>query len=87
MPGTITCTISGITQQVTVLFKDGNQDIYTVEGVTHVEQGIYYDNSQIATLVVDNVQADKTYTCVVTSGEYPSSGGQATEVAIKMFGM
>ena len=87
MPGTITCAISGITQQVTVVFKDGDQDIYTEAGVTYVEQGIYFDNSQIATLVVDNVQADKTYTCVVTSGEYPSSGDQETEVAIKMFGM
>ena len=86
--GTVTCVISGITEQVTVVFSDGSDDISTVTEVTTVDQGSYASdtNTQTATLVVNNVQADASYTCTVTSGQYSDSAGHATVVSIKMFG-
>ena len=86
--GTLACVISGITEQVTVVFSDGSDDIATVTDVTTVDEGSYASdtNTQTATLVVNNVQADASYTCTVTSGQYPDSDGQETVVSIKLFG-
>ena len=85
--GTVTCVISGITEQVTVVFSDGSDDIATVTDVTTVDEGSYASDTQTATLVVHDVQADGSYTCTVTSGQYSDSAGHATVVSIKMFGM
>ena len=86
--GNVTCVISGITEQVTVVFSDGSDDIATETDVTTVDQGSYASdtNTQTATLVVHDVQDDGSYTCTVTSGQYSDSAGHETVVSIKMFG-
>ena len=83
------CEISGITEAVTVVFNDGTKDLETESGVRLVETGTPLGvgaTKQTAKLTLYNVQEDATFTCKVTSGEYPDSGVQTAEVALTMFG-
>ena len=83
---TLTCAISGLTKEVTVVFTSGGEEILTEGGVTTVDHGTYGGNAQTATLVVYNVTYDALYTCVVTSTLYPSSDSYEAEILVKMFG-
>ena len=67
-------------KKATVTWKNGDQVIAgTVEGT------LQQDKIQTSTLTVASPQDDEVYTCVVTSGQYPSSGPSETTVKLNTF--
>ena len=71
---------------MTLAFSDGTKTLTTEANVVTVEPGSYADNKQIGKLTIFNVQDSATYTCLVTSGEFPDSGAMATTVDLGVFG-
>lgn len=84
-PGTLSCGISDITKQVTVVWKEGNTVITSQLNVYTVDAGTINGDKQTSTLKVHNVQEDRTFSCSVTSGEYTDSGTFETDAKIMMF--
>ena len=80
---TISCIITGLTQLATVTWHD-NSDTELSSNT-----GILSDDEQVTTLFVDstNVTSDAVYTCRVTSGQFPTSASQDTEVQLNVYGM
>lgn len=83
---TVSCEISQITTKVSVAWKDGDTPIITEDDKYEVVEGDLNTDKQTSTLKVFNVQSDRTFTCIVTSGEYPISGPFDGLAKIKMFG-
>ena len=85
----VTCEISDITQAVTVVFNDGTDDLASEANVRLIETGapLAADaTTQTAKMTLYSVQDDATFTCKVTSGEYPLSGVQSEEVKVSVSG-
>ena len=87
---TISCVISGITQQLdTVVWRKDGTDVTTTTtgGNYFVSPGTYGSNSQITTLSVKAAAntADSTYTCAITSNEWLVTN-QQTNVILNVFG-
>lgn len=86
---TISCVISGITQQLNdVKWTKNSVDVTTLQDSANyvVVTGTYGSNSQTTTLTVDataNV-ADTVYNCVITSNEH-SVFDRATAVTLSVF--
>jgi hypothetical protein len=83
------CEISDITKAVTVVFNDGTKNLVSESNVRLIETGAPLSQGatkQTAKMTLYNVQTDATFTCKVTSGEFPESGEQTAEVAVSMFG-
>ena len=78
---TLSCVITGLTVQATITWHDS-----TGEELTSTPGNISNDE-QITTLVVSSaaVTSDAVYTCRVTSGEYPDSDPQDTEVQLNVY--
>ena len=83
---TISCVIEGITSQVEVEWVgpgvNGEDNNYTPKS------GTLDNNSQTASLDVKGaaVTKDKTFTCRVTSSQFPSSPPSDTEVQLNVYG-
>ena len=78
---TLSCVISGLTEAATVTWHDS-----TGEELTSTP-GTLSGDEQTTELVVssDAVTSDAVYTCRVTSGEYPDSDPQDTEVNLNVY--
>ena len=86
---TISCVITGITQQLdAVVWRKSGTDVTTLSGSNYVvSAGSYGFNSQTTTLTVNAAAntADSTYTCDITSNEYQEINKE-TSVALNVFG-
>ena len=86
---TVSCVISGITQQLnTVVWKKAGTDVTSLSGSNYVvSAGSYSSNSQTTTLTVKAAvnTADSTYTCAITSNEWLVSNRETT-VVLNVFG-
>ena len=82
-PATITCTITNIASPngVRVTWKDGEQTI-----TDNVDTSSVSGKQQVSKLTVQSPQTDKSYTCVVSSTEYPESEPFAKNVNLKVLG-
>ena len=90
--GTLTCTVSGLTEQATIEWKSspGGSAIIS-DDTNYVIGGTGFDslsNSQQSTLTVKAVSttADKTFYCAVTSTEWNLTD-EETPVVLNVFGM
>ena len=85
---TISCVISGITQQLdAVVWRKSGTDVTTLSGSNYVvSAGTYGSNSQTTTLTVKAAAntADSTYTCAITSDEWLQSNKEST-VTLNVF--
>ena len=86
---TISCIISGITQQLdSVVWRKDGTDVTTLPGSNYVlSPGTYDSNSQTTTLTVKAAAntADTIYSCGVTSNEFDVIN-QETPVSLEVFG-
>ena len=86
---TVSCVISGITQQLdAVVWRKSGTDVTTLSGSNYVvSAGTYGSNSQTTTLTVKAAAntADSTYTCLITSNEWLVTNRQ-TNVLLDVFG-
>ena len=87
---TISCTITGITQQLNaVVWTKAGTDVtlLTEDNSYVVSAGTYGSNSQTTTLTVKAAvnTADSTFVCVVTSNEWLITERQ-TNVILNVFG-
>ena len=76
----ISCKITGLDAKATVVWKK----------VTEIQQGsqegvLSDDGSQTSVLTVGSPQNDEVYTCVVTSGKYPTSTESVTTVSLNVY--
>ena len=86
---TVSCIISGITQQLNAVLwtKDGTDVTTLSEDNSYVvSAGTYGSNSQTTTLTVKAAvnTADSTFTCVITSNEWLVSNRE-TNVVLNVF--
>ena len=86
---TVSCIISGITQQLdTVVWTKDGTDVTTLseDNSYVVSAGTYGSNAQTTTLTVKAAvnTADSTYTCVITSNEWLVSNRE-TNVVLNVF--
>ena len=85
---TLTCKISGISEQQTISWSG----LDSVSSSDYTASGGTYDtasNTQTGTLTLESaaVTADATYTCTVTSINYPESDPKAVDVFLNVYGM
>ena len=84
---TLTCKISGISEKHTISWSgldSVSPSDYTTFGGTYEAAS----NTQTGTLSLESaaVTADATYTCTVTSINYPESDPKAVDVFLKVYG-
>jgi hypothetical protein len=81
----ISCIITGLTQAATVSWYDSTG--LQLTSTTTTTRNHNHNEEQITTLEVasDAVTSDAVYTCEVTSGEYPDSDPQDTEVNLNVY--
>ena len=86
---TVSCVISGITQQLdAVVWRKDGTDVTSLSGSNYVvSAGTYGSNSQATTLTVKAAAnlADSTYTCFIASSEWLVTNRQ-TNVILNVFG-
>ena len=76
----LSCKITGLDAKATVVWKKGSEiQQGSQEGV------LSGDGSQNSTLTVGSPQNDDVYTCVVTSGQYPTSTHSETTVSLNVY--
>ena len=81
---TISCKVTGLTQAVNIVWTGLPQG---ETGYTK-SAGTFHTDTQTATLTVASAQVteDKTYTCIVTSIQYPTSKLESKDVDLKVYG-
>lgn len=84
---TLSCVITGAASKVKVKWLSGTAELESNDNFTPTE-GTYSDGKQTSTLTVkgSQVSTDTTYTCRVTSGEYPNSGYRDKTVNLNVYG-
>ena len=76
---TLLCKITGLTAKATVIWNLDSAQQGGQEG------NLADDGSQTSTLTVADPQQDTEYTCMVTSGQYPTSTPSITTVALNVY--
>ena len=83
---TLSCVISGITEQVDVVWLPSTDTSFTSNSGTFDDD----QNTQTATLSVtadaDMVSADKTFTCRVHSTQFSGSPSSDTKIQLNVYG-
>ncbi|XP_063691277.1 uncharacterized protein LOC134823673 [Bolinopsis microptera] len=82
---TISCVIEGITSQVKVEWLESSEEIIVADSNYTPNPGTIENNSQTATLEVTGAAEETTFTCRVTSGQFPSSPSSDTEVQLNVY--
>ena len=86
---TISCVIEGITSQVEVEWLKSSEDIIEIADPNYTPRSVTLNGDrQTATLEVKGaaVTKDKTFTCRVTSSQFPDSPPSDTEVQLNVYG-
>ena len=81
----ISCTVSGITGSVTVVWKNEGTILLTNDKVI-TTAGTFSSNSQTHTLEILSSDTDTTYTCEVTSVDYPKEAEKEKNINVFVFG-
>ena len=81
----ISCTVSGITRSVTVVWKKEGTILQTNDKVI-TTAGTFSSNSQTHTLEILSSDTDTTYTCEVTSVDYPKEAEKEKNINVFVFG-
>ena len=77
----ISCVVTGISRDISVEWMLGNEtQSQTYAGSLNTTSG-----TQTSALTVSNPQRDEIYTCVVISGQYPSSEASQTLVTLNTY--
>jgi hypothetical protein len=84
---TISCVVTGISSDVTIVFNDGTDDLSTEAGVYTVDSGTFTsgDTNKTATLTVIEIAEDATFTCKVSSPSHSSSPTGSEEQSITVY--
>ncbi|KAL5255600.1 hypothetical protein ACHWQZ_G010988 [Mnemiopsis leidyi] len=80
----IFCEFILIDQPVNILWKCDGKLIEAADGIT-ATSGTYEANSQTHALVILSTRADATYTCQVTSADYPKEAEKEKSIRISVF--
>ena len=80
----ISCTVSGITRSVTVVWKNEGTILQTNDKVI-TTAGTFSSNSQTHTLEILSPDTDTTYTCEVTSADYPKEAEKEKTINVFVF--
>ena len=85
---TISCVVTGISSDVDISFTNGSSTLATESGVYTYDSGSFTsgDTNKTATLEIDSIQADSTFTCVVSSLDYPDSEMTYDEISVTVYG-
>ena len=83
---TISCVIERITSLVTVEWVELSGNVIVTDDNYTPQSGTLENNSQTATLHINGATEDKTFTCRVTSGQFPSSPSSDTDVQLDVYG-
>ena len=84
----LTCQITGISQAVGVTWKNVDaSDLSDLVDEYTVSQGTVSNEAQESTLTItaaklESLQTSTTFTCVVHSGQYPSSSPDVTKTMV-----
>ena len=81
----ISCTVSGITRSVSVVWKNEGTIVQTNDKVI-TTAGTFSSNSQTHTLEILSPDSDTTYTCEVTSADYPKEAEKEKTINVFVFG-
>ena len=81
----ISCTVSGMTRSVTVVWKNKGTILQTNDKVI-TTAGTFSSNSQTHTLEILSSDTDTTYTCEVTSVDYPKEAEKEKNINVFVFG-
>ena len=84
---TISCVVTGISSDVTIVFNNGTDDLSTEAGVYTVDSGTFSsgDTNKTATLTVLDISDDATFTCQVSSPSHSSSPTGSEEQSITVY--
>ena len=78
--------IERITSLVTVEWVGPSGTVISADANYTPKSGTLDNNSQTTTLEVNGATEDKTFTCRVTSRQFPSSPPSDTEVQLNVYG-
>ena len=80
----IVCIFTLINHPVTVVWKSEGRKLELVDGIEAAEEA-FGRNLQTHTLSILSAKADATYTCQVTSADYPKEAEKEKSIRVSVF--